>query len=53
MNVLYVGMMWDILSVLDMVPNVDNIYVIDDVDLSYGTFIKGKKKFIRNIKRKN
>ena len=42
-NVLYVGMMYDITTLINLEETVDNIYVIDKVDLSYGKFIKGKK----------
>lgn len=55
-SVLYIGMLYDIELLLNLEPDVDNIFVIDMVDLSYGTFIEGKtnswdtlKERIKNI----
>ena len=36
MNVLYLGMAFDIMSPLLLIPDLDTIYAIDLVDTSYG-----------------
>lgn len=51
-NVLYVGMMYDITSLINLENSVDNIYVIDMVDLCYGQFIKDKKNSWETLKEK-
>ena len=51
-NVLYVGMMYDITSLINLEESVDNIYVIDIVDLGYGQFIKDKKNSWETLKER-
>jgi hypothetical protein len=50
-KVLYVGMMWDIVTILNL-EEVDIIYVLDDIDLSYGIFIEGKENSWNTLKEK-
>jgi hypothetical protein len=51
-NVLYVGMMYDITTLLNLEETVDNIYVIDLVDLNYGQFVEGKENSWTTLKEK-
>ena len=51
-NVLYVGMMYDIISLINLEESVENIYVIDMVDLNYGQFIKDKKNSWETLKER-
>ena len=51
-NVLYVGMMYDITTLINLEDTVDNIYVIDMVDLHYGQFIESKENSWITLKEK-
>ena len=51
-NILYVGMMYDITTLINLEETVDNIYVIDLVDLNYGDFIEDKKNSWSTLKEK-
>ena len=50
-NALYVGMMWDIATALNL-EDFDKIYVMDMIDLSYGQFIEGKINSWNTLKEK-
>ena len=50
-NILYVGMMWDITTALNL-EDFDKIYVMDSVDLTYGQFIEGKQNSFETLKEK-
>ena len=51
-NILYVGMMYDITTLINLEDIVDNIYVIDLVDLGYGKFIEDKENSWSTLKEK-
>lgn len=50
-NVLYVGMMWDVITALNL-EYFNRIYVMDTVDLTYGKFIEDKPNSWNTLKEK-
>lgn len=53
-NILYVGMMYDITTLLNLenMEEVDKIYVIDIVDINYGQFIEDEENSWNTLKLK-
>ena len=51
-TVLYVGMLYDITSLLNLEPCVETIYVIDMVDLSYGSFVENEENSWITLKQR-